>query len=261
VRALRRPTVSAWLVNQLARSAAADLDRLAGLGESLRRAQRQFAGDRLRELAAERRELLGRLAERARRLGEAAGQPVSAQADREVQATLEAALADPAAAAAVGSGRLAGPLAYTGIGMDAEEALAVPLRRPRSPGRAAAAKPGRSPSLPVPLARKREERAAAQREVTAARAAVREAEAGLSAARRQLARAQDRANRLRARVDELRQQLDATRAEQAAAARSTAQAERAARSAERAAQTARHRLATAEAGRPHREDPAGRHRG
>lgn len=128
---LRRPTVSAWLVNQLAREAGDDLVRLAGLGEQLREAQRAFAGERLRELSAPRREQVSALVRRAKRLAAAAGQAVSAQHEREVAATLEAALADPEAAAAVRSGWLASPLSHVGLGEGGPgQALAIPVAAP-----------------------------------------------------------------------------------------------------------------------------------
>ena len=52
---LRRPTVSAWLVNLLAREDGGQMDELLELGQSLREAQRALDGDRLRELSAQRR--------------------------------------------------------------------------------------------------------------------------------------------------------------------------------------------------------------
>jgi DNA repair exonuclease SbcCD ATPase subunit len=113
---LRRPTVSAWLVNQLAREAGDDLDRLLDLGQELREAQRTFAGDRLRELAAPRRAQVSALVNQAKRIAAGARQAVSAEVEREVSATLEAALADPQAAAAIRAGRLAGALSYVGLG-------------------------------------------------------------------------------------------------------------------------------------------------
>src|SRR5262249_61121079 len=54
---LRRPVVSAWLVNRLARAAGDQLAELVALGESLRQAQQDLAGGRVRELSAQRRQL------------------------------------------------------------------------------------------------------------------------------------------------------------------------------------------------------------
>src|SRR5215831_18864571 len=113
---LRRPVVSAWLVNLLAREAAGQVAELVELGEALRNAQRDLDGGRLRELSARRSQLVTALVSEAKRLAAEAGRPVSLQVEREVEATLSAALADPDAAAEVSAGRLAGPLAYAGLG-------------------------------------------------------------------------------------------------------------------------------------------------
>jgi hypothetical protein len=132
---LRRPTVSAWLVNQLAREAADQVGRLLELGESLREAQQELAGDRLRELSAQRRETITPLMQAAKGIASGAGQSVSAGVEREVLATFEAALADPDAADAVRSGWLTSALSYIGLGgTDLAEAVAVPARPGRAPG-------------------------------------------------------------------------------------------------------------------------------
>ncbi len=55
IKKLRRPTVSAWLVNQLARQAADQIEELLELGEQLRQAQQSMAADQLRQLSAQRR--------------------------------------------------------------------------------------------------------------------------------------------------------------------------------------------------------------
>ena len=49
--ALRRPTVSAWLVNQLVREAGDQVGDLVALGESLRQAQKDLAGARGQDTA------------------------------------------------------------------------------------------------------------------------------------------------------------------------------------------------------------------
>src|SRR5512139_1903657 len=68
VAALRKPTVAAWLVNRLALKRP---ELVAGLGElagSLRTAQRELRGEKLRELARQRRELVASLVDEARKL-------------------------------------------------------------------------------------------------------------------------------------------------------------------------------------------------
>ena len=114
---LRRPVVSAWLVNQLAREAAGQVAELVALGESLRHAQQDLAGERVRELSAQRRTLVAGLVAEAKRIAARDGRPAGLQVEREVDATLQAALADSGAAAAVQAGCLASPLSYAGLGV------------------------------------------------------------------------------------------------------------------------------------------------
>jgi len=144
IKQLRRPTVSAWLVNRLVREAADELDELLAMGEALREAQRTLAGERLRDLSAERRQRVGVLVQQAKRLAADAGQAIGAQVEREVAATLEAALADPGAADAVRSGRLNSALSYSGLGaIDVSAAVALPgAPRERAPERALRIVPG-----------------------------------------------------------------------------------------------------------------------
>jgi hypothetical protein len=130
IKKLGRPTTSAWLVNQLSREAADRLGRLVEVGEALEEAQRTLAGDRLRELSGQRRNVINDLLPRAAEIASRAGQPASAVVMGEVRATLEAALADSAARAAVLSGRLTKPLAYAGLGeVDLAAALALPASK------------------------------------------------------------------------------------------------------------------------------------
>jgi hypothetical protein len=113
ITALRKPTVGAWLVNSLARTEPDLLDQLLQLGPSLAEAQRAGQGDALRMLGEQRRQLVGAVTARAFEL--TGRQPVAA-ARAEVEGTLEAALADPGAAALVRTGRLVRPLSYAGFG-------------------------------------------------------------------------------------------------------------------------------------------------
>src|SRR2546429_1916113 len=146
IRKLRRPTVSAWLVNLLAREDGGQVDDLLELGQSLREAQRALDGDRLRDLSTQRRRLVAALTQEAQRLAAQAGQAVSAQVEREVQDTLEAALADQGMADAVRSGRLTKALSYAGLGegIGISDAVAVwPSPAARPPGQPAPSRPAR----------------------------------------------------------------------------------------------------------------------
>jgi hypothetical protein len=119
IKALRRPSQSAWVVNQLARHRSADLTTLLDLGAALREAQATLAGDDLRALSGQRRSVVDALARAGRSLAAELGRPVPDAVEREVASTLDAALADPAAAAQVQAGRLVAPLHYSGFGESA----------------------------------------------------------------------------------------------------------------------------------------------
>jgi hypothetical protein len=118
IAALRKPTVAAWLVNRLAIKRPELVAGLAELAGSLRTAQRELRGEKLRELARQRRELVGSLVDEARKLA-AEADPALAKKQlplTEVEATLNAALADSQIAAQVQSGRLLKTAAYEGFG-------------------------------------------------------------------------------------------------------------------------------------------------
>jgi hypothetical protein len=145
IKKLRRPTVSAALLNRLVRDAADQVQELMDLGESLREAQEALAGDELRSLSARRRPVIHALAQEAKRLAVRSGRTVTDQVEREVEATLEAALADPAAADALRSGRLTTGLSYAGFGgVDVTGAVALPGMTAAAPP-APAARPRPSP--------------------------------------------------------------------------------------------------------------------
>ncbi|GLY19403.1 hypothetical protein Kisp01_64170 [Kineosporia sp. NBRC 101677] len=128
---LRRPTTSAWLLNQLVRGeqgAGEEIDRLEQLGHELREAQAALDAQLMRELTKERHQLVAALVQRAEEIAEQAGQKVSAAVRRELEDTLGAAVADEQASLAVTSGRLTRALTYAGFGeVDVTEATATPL--------------------------------------------------------------------------------------------------------------------------------------
>jgi hypothetical protein len=263
IKKLRRPTVSAWLVNLLAREDSGQVDDLLELGRSLRAAQQALDGDRLRELSADRRRLVAALTQEVQRLAADAGQAVSAQVEREVQDTLEAALADQGMADAVRSGRLTKPLSYAGLGegigvSDAVAVWSAPAARPSRPPaprqKAAAPRDGRETKE---AARARREAEAAERARQEAEAAernrrdaaedVREAQAGLDEAEQEVTGAHEKHQALQRQIDELERQLDQIQGESAQALRLLRQAERLRDVAARALDGALRRLAKAEA--------------
>ncbi|MGF1661792.1 MAG: hypothetical protein ACFCVG_04870 [Kineosporiaceae bacterium] len=209
---LRRPTVTAWLVNLVARDpeGAAGLAELAALGERTRTAQAALDAAALREHGRRRRELVRSLVDRADDLAGDAGHPVTTAVERELAETFAAAVATEEAAAAVTSGTLTRALMYSGFGdVDVEAAAAVP-RRTRSTGtpRSSAAEPASPPTATAeqggpdqgPQRAAAELLAAAETESAAARAAAEEA-------RRQAEAARDRRDAVARDVDDLHGRL------------------------------------------------------
>lgn len=136
IRKLRRPTVSAWAVNLLVADAPADVDALAELGERLRSAQAEMRGADLRELSSERNRTVAALVRRASALARAAGHPLPSAAEREVETTLDAAVADPDSSEAVRSGALTKALSYSGTGFTGSASQVIAFRRPATRGEA-----------------------------------------------------------------------------------------------------------------------------
>jgi hypothetical protein len=115
VKALRKPTVSAWAVNQLARHRPDDVKALLEAGDRLRAAQESVVSGaepaELRDAVAARRELVARGVEAAAGFLEASGSPP--QRER-ITNTLLAATTDERAAALVAKGRVSTDLDPTG---------------------------------------------------------------------------------------------------------------------------------------------------
>jgi len=113
---LRRPTQSAWLINLLWRDQREVLEQLFELASELSAAYAEASREELQRVTAQQRQLEVALMRRARELGQQAGVSVSADTEREAQETLTAALAQPAAADELRSGRLTRPIPYAGFG-------------------------------------------------------------------------------------------------------------------------------------------------
>lgn len=149
VKALPKPSVAAWAVNMLAIHEPGVLAQLAELGQRMRAAQESLDAAALRELARERRTLLGAAVDTARSVADRQGRSISATIAADVERTLQSMTADEGATAAVQSGLLVQALSADGVDtVDLEGAVAVPgtLPAPRttprgSPNRAPAAAP------------------------------------------------------------------------------------------------------------------------
>ena len=144
VKALRRPPLSAWAVNRLAREQGPALAPLLAAGERLRAAtQAALAGVGAAELRAaakaEREAVAGLVRAALELLGEAGHPATDATRDR-VAATLHAAAASPEAAELVRHGRLTADLDPSGFGATPDAAFGdepAPAARTagRGPGR------------------------------------------------------------------------------------------------------------------------------
>ena len=194
---LRRPAVAAWAVNLLVRRQAALVGQVVELGEAFRQAQALLQGDALRDLTRQRRQLLSAVTAEARSLAADEGQRLSDAAARQVEDTLQAAMADPTAASAVLSGLLAQPLSSTGV-ESLGEALGVPPAGP-VPG----ASEGTRPALRVVRDAGRPRREAEERVATAG-AAVRAATSAYDRVAKERQKVQARVLQLEAELEELR---------------------------------------------------------
>lgn len=204
--ALKRPTRSAWLVNLLQRdpTVAAALTELAG-----RLAHAHAAGDvaGVRTLSQERSRLVDDLTRRALAAGEALGYTGGEAVRAEVAGTYAAAVADPAALAAVTGGALDKAQVYAGFGFPLVAAGPAPGVASREP----------TPAPEVaPDARRHE-----------AERGLEEAEAALTVAQQALTAAREADGAARAALDRASQEVADLRAE----LRSAEAAENAARSA------------------------------
>ena len=74
---LPKPSAAAWVANLLVREQRAEIEGLVELGTLLREAQESLAGDQLRALDTQRRQLVSALTRQARALAHERGHPIS----------------------------------------------------------------------------------------------------------------------------------------------------------------------------------------
>lgn len=136
IAALRKPTRSAYALNQLVRTDPDAATGLAHLGDELRAAQESLDGARMRELSTLRRGMVEELADQA---FQATGQGAPGPGLREeVVSTLNAAVADESVVEQLGSGTLVRPARWDGFGFASPPELSVvrpttPRSRPAEP--------------------------------------------------------------------------------------------------------------------------------
>lgn len=213
VKALKKPTAAAWALNLLVREDRVQVDALLAVGDELRRAQRALSGDQLRALFGQRRDVVRAVASRAAGLAAAAGHPLSPAGVDQVARSLDAALADPATAEVLLSGRVTAELTYAGLGGESDPvATALTVVPSSTPSE------GASPSA----------RAAHRRALADAERAVAETQAELSASAERLTRARDAAAAAALRAASAEETLAAATSELEAASQAEETADRAA---------------------------------
>lgn len=222
LKALRKPTLAAWLANLLVRTDPAGVDELTTLGEDLRQAH--GAGDRrrLRELTQRRYRLVRKLVTTARTHAREQGHTVSPPTEQRLTETLDAAVIDPSAAQLLRTGQLTSALRHVGFGVVDEtgDPAKLPPIQPRivrspqpKPPRKATTRRTPAPA-PGPAAAERARRTElrtraeqAEREYAAAETERAQAQADLDAHEHHLADLDTTIQRLTEQLDEARQQL------------------------------------------------------
>jgi hypothetical protein len=134
VRALRKPSVPVWAVNQLARRHPDEVGQLISAGAQLRRAQEEAfraerGGETVREATAAERAAVRTLTRRAQSLLQEEGRGATHAALERIASTLRSAAVEPDAAPLLAAGRLAAEVGSTGFLTAAELAPPPPKKR------------------------------------------------------------------------------------------------------------------------------------
>ena len=195
IKRLPKPGVAAWAVSLLGREG--QLSEALELAAALREAQEDLDRAELSRLGAQRRSLVAALSKQAVALAGERGVTVSPATRDDIDKTINAAVMDAGAAAAVMTGRLVRPLEATGFdAVDLTDAVG-------------GSAPDGTPALAAPSRDDLAERRARKE----AEKVVREADQAASEAQRMLARVDARLSKARERADHLHERLDELRAE------------------------------------------------
>jgi hypothetical protein len=204
---LRKPSVGAWLANLLVLEQSSDVEQLVDLGAKLRAPQRNVEGDQIRRVSREKGDAVSKLVRHARSMASREGQSVSAAASLELEATLEAAFADPQAAASLLQGRLSSGLHYSGLGFG-EQADTGSTSDPASSASTRRAKSADKIAAERNLAKARHESERADAHLEMASRAVADAAEHLTRLESTKAEAVRRSEEAHARASAARQKLD-----------------------------------------------------
>jgi hypothetical protein len=206
IKAIRKPSMAAWVVNLLVRREPEQVDQMLAVGVALREAQANLDGEELRALTRQRRQVTAAITMQARGLAGQVGVKVTESVAEQVEATLTAGLVDESAAAAVRSGLLVTALAATGVeAVDVASALALPEALGFQATPVAAPRPDLH-VVPDPDAGDKVI-AAARAGLDAAEAALAKAVTDQGAAAAEVAELEARGMQLQAEIDELKRRL------------------------------------------------------
>ncbi len=204
LKALRKPSTAAWVVDLLVRHETEQVEQVLEVGSALREAQASMSADELRALTKQRRQLTAAVTTTARGLARRHGLKVTQAVADQVEATLTAAMVDADCARAVRSGLLVTALASTGVdAVDVASAVALPDALGFEAAPAPAEPPAERPVLsvvPDPDADAKARRAAEE--------ALAEAEDGLTSAQEAHAEVKAEADELEARSMQLQAEID-----------------------------------------------------
>lgn len=212
VKALRKPSTAAWVLNLLVRREGAQVDQVLNVGAALREAQQAMSAGELRALTRQRRQVTAAVTTQARRLAGEEGTRVTEAVAEQVEATLTAAMVDEGCGRAVRSGLLVATLSTTGVEALSEEDLARAVALPEALGFSATPREAPVPGPPdlhvVPDPdRAAKARAAAEERLAAADEEHEAARATYDDAAGEIDRLEARQLQLQAESDELRRRL------------------------------------------------------
>ncbi|WP_139981144.1 hypothetical protein [Nocardioides litoris] len=209
VKALRKPSLAAWVVNLFVRRDAGQVEQVLQVGAALRDAQAGMSGAELRELTKQRRQLTAAITTQARALAREEGVRVTDPVAEQVEATLTAAMVSERCGQAVRSGLLVAALVTTGVDeVDVAAAVAVPdaLGFTATPREAEVPGPPDLTVVPDPDAGEKA-RAAAQEALDAATEQAEEARAALDEAGAEVEEFRARQLQIEAEIDELKRRI------------------------------------------------------
>lgn len=212
IKKLAKPTTAAWVVNMLVRHEPDQVQQVLDLGAALREAQASMAGEELRQLGRQRRQLTAAVTREARGLAAELGQKIGESIADQVQETLHAGMVDEAAAEAVRTGMLVKPLAVTGLeASGVAESVAVAGALGQTAVRRASARPTSGRKGPEPQKPDLTVVQDSSRAVKEAEDALAEAEAELADAERRLAKAQRKVEKREAKALQMQAELEELR--------------------------------------------------